>query len=311
MKFGFAPLNHASSMPPSRLGALLEERGFESVWMPEHTHIPVQRDSEYVAGGELPAAYYEMMNPFVSLAAMSVTTDHLVLATGVVQLLEHDLIDLAKTVASLSAIAGPRLLMGAGAGWNREELANHRPDIPFAQRYHAIEERIDALRVIWSVDQPEFTGRWDRFTASHINPKPVGGPVPIALGMSGPIGLRLSARKADEWIPIDAFLRNADGRADVRGWVVRFRQLVEDCGRDPDSVPIRMIYSGPVKARRLDACRGAGLVGLIFLAADLNRVDDPDATLRRLDEIGSFMDEYASRPRGRPGPGPAHSRPVR
>jgi probable F420-dependent oxidoreductase len=292
--FGFAPLNHASGIAPARLGPLLEERGFDSVWVPEHSHIPVSRDSAFVTGGELPLSYYEMMSPFVTLAAMSATTGNLVLATGVAQILEHDLIDLAKTVASLAVLAGPRVVLGVGAGWNREELANHRSDIPFAKRYQAIEERIDALRLIWSAEQPEYDGVWHRFTRSHINPKPPNGGVPIAMGMSGPLGLSLSARKADEWVPIDAFLRNEEGRPDVAHWVSRFRHMVEDGGRDPDGVPIRIIYSGPVKQRRLDACLEAGVSGLIFLAADLNVVDSPDATLRRLDEIAPFVGQYTA-----------------
>ena len=266
--------------------------------MPEHSHIPVHRESDYIAGGNLPIGYYEMMNPFVSLAAMSANTNHLLLATGVAQLLEHDLIDLARPVASLAAIAGPRVLLGAGAGWNREELANHRPDIPFSRRYQAIEERIDALRLIWSTDEVEFTGTWDRFTRSHINPKPPGRSIPIVMGLTGPMGMDLAARKGDEWMPIDAFLRGDDGRPDIQLWTTRFRQLVESKGRDPDSVSIRMIYSGPVKQRRLEACRDAGIVGLVFLAVDLNTVDSNDATERRLDEICSVMGEYAT-----PGPG--------
>lgn len=292
MKFGFAPLNNAEGPRPDRLCHELEVRGFDSVWMPEHTHIPVSRDTTYVGGGDLPRGYYGMMNPFVSLAAGAVATDRLTLATGVCQVLEHDLIDLATTVATLDQVSAGRVVLGVGAGWNREELANHRPDIPFSRRYRAVAERIEALRTIWSSPVPEFDGTWDRFTASHIDPKPVRGAVPVALGLSGPIGLELSARAADEWIPIDAFLRGADGRPDVGGCVRRFRDAVERAGRAPDTVPIRVFYSGPVKRRRLDAFAAAGVAGLVFLTADLHD-GGTDATMRRLDEIADQAPEFA------------------
>ena len=288
MKFGFAPLNNASGVHPATLGRHLEERGFESVWMPEHSHIPTIRQTEYVAGGELPGGYYQMMNPFISLAAMIPATSALILATGVAQPLAHDLIDLAKTVATLDVLSGHRVILGAGAGWNREELANHRDDIPFERRYEALEERIAALRLIWSTPDPQFSGTWDSFTESVIDPKPRSGSIPIALGLAGAKGMLISARIADEWCPIDAFLRNEAGRHDVGFATARFRRAVRDAGRDPGGVPITMFYSGPVKLARLEACQAADIDRLVFLTISMD-TDDQDATMRRLDEIAPYI----------------------
>lgn len=296
MHFGFAPLNQATSLRPDLLGRELEARGFESVWMPEHSHIPVERQSAFVGGGELPASYYGMLNPFVSLAAMLSSTTSLVLGTGVCQVLEHDLIDLAKTVASLDVLSGHRVVLGVGAGWNREELTNHRADIPFGKRYEAIEERLQALRQIWREDVPEFRGQWDSFSPSRIDPKPAHGTVPIALGMTGPKGLELAARFADQWIPVDAFLRDEEGRHDIDFCLARFRASVERAGRDPDGVRVTMFYSGPATERRLERYLRAGLGGLVFLPTDHDVVDSPDALEARLDELAPFIDEYGSRP---------------
>ena len=293
MRFGFAPLNHAEGQRPDELARSLEERGFDSVWVPEHSHIPVDRATEYVAGGELPQGYYRMMDPFVSLMAMASSTSKLLLATGVCQVLEHDLIDLAKTVATLDVLSEGRVLLGVGAGWNVEELANHRADIPFSKRYEAIRERLDALRRLWSEETPSFEGTWDRFTPSWVYPKPIRRRVPIALGMSGPIGLGMSARLSDHWIPIDAFLRDENGKPDVGLWVTRFRQLVEDAGRDPQQIPISMFYSGPAKARRLEACRAAGIDRVVCLPGSMD-VDDASITEQRLDELAPFLQEFGA-----------------
>ena len=129
MKFGYLSMNPAAGIHPATLAVELEQRGFDSLWVPEHSHIPASRRSPYPAGGDLPSGYYNMMSPLVSLAtAASVTTD-LVLATGITLILEHDVLDLACQTATLDVLSGGRLLLGVGVGWNVEELGNHRPDV--------------------------------------------------------------------------------------------------------------------------------------------------------------------------------------
>ena len=154
MKFGYLSLNDADGVRPDRLARELEDRGFDSVWMPEHSHIPVSRATPYPGGGDLPDGYWHMMDPFVSLTAAAMATTSLTLATGICLVLEHDLLDLACTVATLDVLSGGRVLLGIGVGWNAEELANHRPDLPFRQRYSAMRERVDALRSIWTEEAP-------------------------------------------------------------------------------------------------------------------------------------------------------------
>src|SRR4051812_32756632 len=150
VKFGYLSMNPAAGIHPATLAIELEQRGFDSLWVPEHSHIPASRRSPYPAGGDLPSGYFHMMSPLVSLAtAASVTTD-LVLATGITLILEHDLLDLACQTATLDVLSGGRLLLGVGVGWNAEELATHRPELEFKRRYGAARERVAALRAAWS-----------------------------------------------------------------------------------------------------------------------------------------------------------------
>ncbi len=244
MKIGFLTMNAASGIAPARLAVELEQRGFDSIWVPEHSNIPVSRQTPYPGGGDLPAPYLHMMHPFVSLATAASVTSELTLATGIALLLEHDVIDLAMQTATLDVLSGGRLLLGVGVGWNAEELANHRPDLPFGSRYEAMRERVAALRAAWNDDEVAFAGRWDRIDRSWIHPKPQRRRVPVALGNAGPLGMRHAAEYADQWCPISSELRGADGRIDVPGSVERFRALVAGHGRDPADIPITLFVLG-------------------------------------------------------------------
>src|SRR5690606_16271266 len=150
---------------------------------------------------------------------------------------EHDLLDLACTTATLDVLCGGRLLLGVGVGWNKEELANHRPDLPFSKRYSAMAERVAALRTAWSEETPSFEGTYDRFSESWVYPKPARGTVPIAFGNAGPVGIKHAAQLADEWCPIDAQLMNTGGKPDPAGGIELFRNLAAEAGRDPESIP--------------------------------------------------------------------------
>jgi probable F420-dependent oxidoreductase len=294
MRFGYISMNSAMGIRPDVIARGLEERGFDSLWVPEHSHIPTSRESPYPAGGDLPEGYRHMMAPFVSLAAAATVTTRLTLATGVCLLLEHDLLDLACTAATLDALSGGRLLLGVGVGWNREELANHRPDVPFEKRYAAMRERVAALRTIWSNDEPAYSGKWDRFTASWVYPKPVRGTVPIALGNSGRLGVRHAAEYADHWCPIDSMLAGADGRPDVVGRIALFRHLVAEKGRDPNTVPISLfMFSRPTPAR-LERYAPLGLERIV-LAAPTAEMQDASTTLRHLDELAPMVEEWRGR----------------
>lgn len=287
MKLGYLTLNDAGGVRPDVLAKELEQRGFDSIWVPEHSHIPVSRQTPYPGGGDLPDGYWHNMDPFVSLMAAASATTTLTLATGVCLLLEHDLLDLACTAATVDQLSGGRLLFGVGVGWNREELANHRPDVPFAKRYSAMRERVAALRTIWSEDEPAFAGTWDRFERSWVYPKPHQAALPVALGNAGPTGIRHAAEYADHWCPIDASLLNTGGRPDPAGAVALFRRLATEAGRDPAGIPITFFVWGKPSRARIDSYTELGVDRLVFAPPTMHRHPDDD-TFRRLDELADL-----------------------
>ena len=289
MKFGYLSLSHASGIRPDVLGRELEQRGFDSIWLPEHTNIPTSRKTPYPGGGALPQGYFTMMNPFVAGMAAASATKTLTIATGVCLLLQHEVIDLAKTVATLDSLSGGRVLLGIGVGWNEEELANARPDLPFKLRYQAMEERVAALRAIWTQDTPSFNGRWDKFTETTVEPKPANGAVPIALGNAGPLGIGHAARYADEWCPIDASLLNTNGRPDVKGGIELFRRLATEAGRsNPDQIPITVFSWTLPPASRLEQYREAGVHRIVATPPTMDRHDE-SATLTHLDRWNELV----------------------
>lgn len=288
MRFGYLTLNWADGVRPDVLARELEDRGFDSIWVAEHSHIPVSRDSAYPGRGDLPDGYWHIMDPFVSLTAAAMATTSLILATGVCLVLEHHALDLACQAASLDVLSGGRLLLGIGVGWNEEELANHRPDVPFSKRYSAMEDRVAALRAAWSQDEASYEGTYDRFSPSWVYPKPVQPSIPIALGNAGPVGIRHAARYADQWVPIDAQLRGADGKPDPAAGIATFRRLAEEEGRDPASIPITLFaWTMPPQAR-IDAYAELGVERLVLAPATLMR-HDADATMGRLDELSPVL----------------------
>ncbi|MGE0729320.1 MAG: TIGR03619 family F420-dependent LLM class oxidoreductase [Acidimicrobiia bacterium] len=289
MRVGYESLNTADGIRPDVLAREVEQRGFDSVWMPEHSHIPVSRDTPYIDDQELPDGYLHMMDPFTSLAAAAVATSRITLATGVALPLEHDLLTLGCQTATLDVLCEGRFLFGVGVGWNREEFEDHRPDVPFSQRYSALSERIAALRTIWSEDQPAFEGRWDRFPAAWVFPKPVRRSIPVAFGNAGPIGMRLAARHADVWCPLDSVLLDEAGQMDAVGAIGRFRALVEEEGRDPMSVGISLYAWGEPSRALFERYAELGVERLVFGAPTLHR-HGADETLRRLDEVYKLVD---------------------
>jgi probable F420-dependent oxidoreductase len=289
VRIGYLALNDASGIRPDRLAAELEARGFESLWVPEHSHIPTSRATPYPGGGPLPEGYKRIMDPLVSLAVAAGATTSLRLCTGVCLVLEHDLLDLACTTATVDVLSNGRLTLGAGVGWNEEELANHRPDVAFKDRYQAMRERIAALRAAWTEETPSFDGRWDRFDESWIHPKPANGSIPVALGNAGVLGIGHAAAYADEWCPIDAWMLNTTGRPDVRGAIAMFRDKATAHGRDPDTIPITVFAIGPLKLDRLTTYGDLG-VSRIVLPPPSMELHGVDTTLRHLDHLGHVVD---------------------
>src|SRR5215472_11486051 len=161
MDFGAAIFFTDYSMGPVELARALEERGFESLWAPEHSHIPLSRQSPFPQGGELPKKYYDVMDPFVTLTAAAAATTRLKVGTGICLVVQRDPIQTAKQVASLDQVSGGRFLFGIGAGWNAEEMADH--GTAFASRFAVLRERVEAMRRIWTESEAEYHGRFVDF----------------------------------------------------------------------------------------------------------------------------------------------------
>lgn len=291
MHFGYSTMNNAAGMLPADLGRELEERGFESMWVPEHTHIPTSRLTPHPSTNPIPDGYLHMMDPLVSLAAAASVTNRLVLGTAVCLVLQHDVIALAKAAATLDVVSGGRFVLGVGAGWNEEELADHQPDLPFRLRYSAMAERVAALRALWTDSEVGFAGRWDRVSPSSVYPKPVRGTIPIALGNWGALGVEHAARYADEWMPIDAMLRGPDGRIDVAAAIERFRRAVAEHGRDPDDVAVSVFMFSRPTDTRIERYRALGIRRVVLSVPSANVV--PDSDIRRdLDEITPIVQRH-------------------
>src|ERR1700758_2281412 len=154
LKFGAAMFFTDYSMTPSKLGTALEERGFESVWAPEHSHIPPSRKTPPAGGGELAKKYYDTMDPFVTLTAAAMATKTLKVGTGICLVTQRDPIQTAKLVASIDQVSGGRFLFGIGNGWNQDEIENH--GVKFSDRHKVARERVEAMKAIWTETKPEY-----------------------------------------------------------------------------------------------------------------------------------------------------------
>src|SRR5215210_1866191 len=176
MDFGIATFPTDESIHPARLAQMAEERGFESLFFAEHTHIPASRETPYPAGGELPREYSRIMDPFVALTAAATATERLKVGTGLCLVIERDPIITAKEVASLDYVSGGRFLFGVGAGWNLEEMRDHGTDP--ARRFGVMRERVEAMKTIWTSEEASYDGRYVSFERIWSWPKPVQKPHP-------------------------------------------------------------------------------------------------------------------------------------
>ena len=258
MEFGAAIFFTDYSIGPAALARALEERGFESLWAPEHSHIPLSRTSPFPAGGELPKKYYDLMDPFVTLAAAATATTRLKIATGVCLVGQRDPIQTAKAVATLDQISGGRFLFGIGAGWNAEEMADHGTD--FASRFEVMRERVEAMRAIWTMSKPAFEGKFVRFPPMMTWPKPVQKPhPPVIVGGAFPYGARRAIAYGDGWVPHAE--RPAYGH--VLGKLPEFRKLALEAGRDPATLPIT-VFGVAEDLDLIRRYRDAGVARLLF-----------------------------------------------
>jgi probable F420-dependent oxidoreductase len=284
---GFTSMNNPEDVRPDVLGRALEDRGFESLWFGEHSHIPTSRRTPYPTGGEMPEPYRWMMDPLLSLLLAATATERLRVGTGVSLPLEHDVFALAKAVATLDRHTDGRLLFGVGVGWNEEELANHRPGVRWSQRYAALNDCVDALRALWRDDPAEHHGRFYDFDPVWSLPKPRQRPhPPILYGTGGRLGTQHAAALADGWMPMDVALGNVGRRLD------RFREAVTDAGRDPAAVPVTLVVFGDPDLATLASYRDLG-VHRVVLGAARTGWSDSSTILPFIDEWAGAVPELA------------------
>ena len=277
MKYGIAMFPTDYAIPIDELARELEARGFESVWLPEHTHIPASRKSQWPGGPNLPREYWHTLDPFVALAAAAVVTKTLKLGTGICLVIERDPILLAKEVASLDHLSQGRVLFGIGGGWNAEEMEHH--GTPFGERWKILRERIGALKAIWTQDEAEFHGKYVNFEKLWSYPKPVQKPYPpILMGGAGPHARQRAVDFDGHWIPIG-------GRAysePIAESMADFRARAEKAGRDPATLTVTIFGVAPDEAR-VATLRDAAVTRAVFFV--------PSATR---DVVLPLLDQYAS-----------------
>ena len=228
-------------MRPDDFARAAEERGFESVWFPEHTHIPASRQSPWPGGRDLPREYWHSYDPFVALTAAAGATTNLRLGTGICLVVERDPIITAKEVASLDRISNGRLIFGIGGGWNAEEMANHGTN--FRRRWRVLREDVLAMKAIWTEEEPEFHGQYVDFDKIWSYPKPVQQPhPPIYMGGDGPTTFDRVVEFGDGWMPIGG---RGDTGVTLGEKIAKLRERLAEAGRDPASAPVTIFGVQP------------------------------------------------------------------
>ncbi|MGE4048753.1 MAG: LLM class F420-dependent oxidoreductase [Acetobacteraceae bacterium] len=239
MHFGASMFFTDYSMTSANLARALEERGFESIWAAEHSHIPLSRKSPWGGGGELPKQYYDVMDPFVTLTAAAAATTTLKLGTGVCLVNQRDPIQTAKLVASIDQVSGGRFLFGVGNGWNQDEMENHGTE--FKTRHKLVRERIEAMKEIWTKSEAEYHGEFVNFDPMMTWPKPVQKPhPPVIVGGAFPYAARRAVRYGDGWIPLAG---RPTQYGDAFEFVPKFRAMLTEAGRDAASFPVSLFNS--------------------------------------------------------------------
>jgi probable F420-dependent oxidoreductase len=241
MEFGVVMFPTDYSMRPDDLARAVEERGFESLWFPEHTHIPASRRSPWPGGAELPPEYWHSYDPFVALTAAALATSRLKVGTGICLVIERDPIITAKEVASIDQLSNGRFFFGIGGGWNAEEMENHGTN--FKLRWRVLRENILAMKEIWTREEAEFHGKFVSFDKIWSYPKPVQKPhPPIFMGGDGPTTFNRVVEFCDGWMPIGG--RPSRGLS-LGEKIVILRRQAQEAGRDPSSIPVTVFGVRP------------------------------------------------------------------
>ena len=268
MHVGVALFFTVESIRPTDLARAMEERGFESLWAPEHSHIPLARSSEWPQGGELPRKYFQVMDPFVTLTAAASVTTRLKLGTGICLVPQRDVFQTAKSVATLDVLSGGRFLFGIGGGWNEDEMRNHGVDPK--TRMKLMREKVEAMRQIWTEETASYAGDLVSFGPMQTWPKPASPP-PVLVGGAFPYGARRALRYGDGWLP------HARRPAyHILEKLPEFRAMEQEAGRQ---IPIT-VFGGEPDAEMLKRYRDAGVARVVVKIDPMDR----DKSLAKLDE---------------------------
>ena len=278
MKFGVYMFPTDYAIAPVELAQALEERGFESLFFPEHTHIPSSRATPFPGGGDLPKEYSHTLDPFVALAAAATATKSLLIGTGICLVIERDPIVLAKEVASLDHISGGRVLFGIGGGWNREEMENHGTE--YKRRWKILRERIEAMKEIWTKDEATYHGEHVDFDRIWCWPKPIQKPhPPIIVGGDASGTLPRVVSYGDEWMPVSR------GRSNFGERTRQLKDLADEAGRGP--IPVG-IFGASSKPEMLEQYRKDGVSRCVFHLSPASA----DVVLPRLDELSDVAKSF-------------------
>jgi probable F420-dependent oxidoreductase len=279
MDFGVSYFATDESIDPAAMARMVEERGFESLFFTEHTHIPVSRDTPYPAGTDLPREYWRIHDPFVSMMAAAAATETLKVGTAICLVVERDPITTAKEVASVDVLSGGRVIFGVGAGWNLEEMANHGTDP--SRRFGLLRERVDAMKAIWTQDEAEYHGKQVDFDPIWAWPKPVQKPhPPILVGGNGRTVYDRVVAYGDGWLPN----RIGDDEK-IIARVEKLRRLGEEAGRGPLPTSLQLPPRDPALLARYEE---AGVNRAIYM---LPAADDAEVE-RKLDSFTASKEEY-------------------
>jgi probable F420-dependent oxidoreductase len=279
VELGLAHFATDYGMQPAELARRAEELGFESLFFPEHTHIPASRDTDYPGGGELPREYSHIVDPFVGLAVAAAATERLRVGTGVCLIIERDPIVTAKEVATLDLISGGRFLFGVGAGWNVEEMQNHGTDPD--TRFRRMRESVEAMKAIWTEDEAEYHGRIIDFGPIWSWPKPVQKPHPPVL--VGGLGEKVYDRVVaygDEWIP-----NRVKSPEQLAERIEELQRRAEAAGRE--RIPVT-VFGAKAEVRLLERLKAAGVTRSLFYV----QAGEADEVERHLEELGKVAAEW-------------------
>lgn len=274
MQLGVVMFATDYAIRPDDFAKECEERGFESVWFPEHTHIPASRKSPFPGGGDLPKDYWHTHDLFTSLMAAAAATKTIKVGSGICLVIEHDPIKLAKEVATVDQLSNGRLLFGIGGGWNAEEMENH--GTPFNRRWRVLREKIEAMKVIWSEEEAEYHGEFVNFDPIWSHPKPLQKPhPPILLGSHTESGLNRIAKYCDGWLPIGAMM------PDFKASIGDLRARVESVGRKGADIGVSS-FMAPAEEPVLQQYQEMGVERAIFGVPSEGR-----------DKVLPILDNYA------------------